>query len=314
MIVLKRQATIADGVAWLETKGIGCGLSIEGHATCNLMSSCKVAIQLRHLLKEHDIPIPGELEISRPREFAFDEIEMRLNEANLTPKLSIVIGSESKVVDIPLGDGMKRSLGNWCNYLRGVEAGLYRALLSAYINAKNSRETAPPALPLILGDAHRYNIIQGSIGHDYYISLPFKYAPKEIFSGDKRYSIREPGQLERDVRIVFSIRSIRDKLSIVSIRLYTTELKAFSHYHGDGTSDCWGEATHLPLAWMAGDWSSLIRLRDSLQIALHTINKRSLMTHTPSGFPNVDELLAEAVKLGEEGRLNGKESKKWGEA
>ncbi len=312
MKVLKKEASLLDGIALLESKGYGYGGDIGSHSSCFLMSSCSLAIKVRKEFKERGIQIPDELEI--PDKIESNPFNINNEEIRRDFKMSFLYSVEDREVVIDMTEMLRpASLRKIQEHLSRERIRFQRlsvVLQQSYLRAMRAIKDSPVQLNIPISVQQELRLFIGTnVQGGYTFTFEEEYHPVEIVDHLILYKITPEYQelLKREVYLEFLFNRA-GILSRASLR--NLDGSKFIHYHGDG-NDCWGTVAVKHL-W-DGDLGKLNNLRERMVRSLILINGDSLITHGPSGLPTYEDVFRAAKKQGEEGIPGKTEKKVWGQ-
>jgi len=300
---------ISETISALEDKGVTVALEVGEHQFCDVMSNCPLAIQLRKMIGEANVPLTDLLDAyGRASEEAnggrrMPEVDFSAV-PTITGKAQIIIGD--KRVEVDISDYVKASVGNRLNAeMRRIDrdkesmVSLGRGLYSSSQNAiqEARKHTVIPQFTANFEDWTKYDCYVTQNNGRYAFIFKTEYHPEYLIQNGLRYKLAPSDEvgLRQLVYLVFDV-SLDGK--VYSAGLYDGSWQKFKHYHGSGT-DCWGTIKwELPKPYGLKEVANLKRIAMG---SLATINLSSLMNHTPNGWPHDNELKARARVLGQEG-------------
>ena len=293
--------------------GISVALDLGNHASCHIDTNCTEAIKMRKFLTEAGIElseiISGWGEYLKGRDMPKAPYTLRLPDLSGKVLLRIGVGKD---VEVDIKDELEAQLrsvfAHKVDEFKYAEETLYsigRELYDSYLyyirEVRNSKVLSQLLLPI--SELTKYRCMVTVFKNAYALILPLMYAPQWLFTHGVRYRMnkKHAESLRREIYIMFLI-TVDNK--IMQAKLIYSNGEKFIHYHGVGY-DCWGEF-RMPEKWDR-TITSLANLTYSLQAALTTINRDSLMRDSPPGMPSIMDLFDKAKKMGKENEKGGKE-------
>ena len=286
-------------------EGILLAHDLGNHAHCRINSNCPEAVKLNRVMLEAGLEFSEFLQAYTEQ---YRPIVPPVNTNRDFPQYRGTIALEimGQQVEVDIGEQLRRVMP------RRLEQALYQAedlryraielvkgwqyaYHSAVLAAMDGKELKQLKLPV--ADMLRFSCHVTSDDQHYLFLFPFKYNPQWLVNRNERYALspRDVDWLKADIYICIPVTSGN---KILKPSLQNAFGRLFSHYHGNH-GDCWGFVP-LPERW-DGTVRQLFNLKDSLEKAIATINRSSLMQHEPVDWPHVDDLVARAKFLGAEG-------------
>jgi hypothetical protein len=297
---------LAETVEALESLNIQIGMDLGVHQGCLIESNCPVAVELRRIISETNIPMAdiltahGEITSNPPN----SPSSLNFTLPEVSGIVNVSVGGSTASIDVSdyIREQVERTLSFHIQRIGEAEGQLRRAgnsffheYLRSIDTAKKSKELLVPRFSL--EQLMRYKCMISTDGSDYLYIFLVHYNPQWVYSDGIRCKLHPEHvkSLERNIGIVFPITSSGSIRTVYSI---DEKGSKFSHYHGRA-GDCWGNVT-LPPRW-DGSLRQLGLIAKKMEGALATVNADSPMQTHPPGMPSIGTLIEEGTELGREG-------------
>jgi len=294
----------------LEAKGITVALDIEVHELCDIQSNCPVAIQLRRIIADTQIPmtdlLDGYAAINRD---VLDPYQP-FTPPEITADLTLHIAGQT--FNIPYNqmftaevlEAMRLKLMDFQAYeqtLRSYAEGMFHFYKREVYRLQQT--SVLPQLRVNTFEMYRAKVWYSATRDAYQVFAPVDYEPQEIINSGDRYRLsnsdkelcRRPG-----CWMMYRINGYSKRIEKAS--LLGRDLVKLEHYHGNSQEDCWGTIAMPTDPWQE-DVRTITNLTRSLHHSLVTINFNSPMRVHPLDMPHINDILGRATLIGREGNL-----------